>query len=160
MGGTMGSPIFERKVFGGAASICPRTCPRPHIGAVPPAGPAFLPRTAPSRRGAVRFFWDIVRTGHVGARTPHVRNGHVVTAVSLRAMAIFNRRNALLGWLSWVVAKQVLRRKAREVVPGTVEGSKRPNKSAIAAGLAAVAGVLLFWRRKRSDDDLPPPPGE
>jgi MYXO-CTERM domain-containing protein len=76
-------------------------------------------------------------------------------------MSIFNRRNALLGWLAWIGAKQVLRKKAREAVPGTVEGSKRPNKGAIAAALAAAAGVLLFWRRQRSaDDELPPPAGE
>jgi hypothetical protein len=75
-------------------------------------------------------------------------------------MAIFNRRNAMLGWLSWLVAKRVLRKKARETVPGTVEGSKRPNKGAIAAALAAAAGLLLFWRRTKSDDELPPPAGE
>lgn len=76
-------------------------------------------------------------------------------------MGIFNRRNAVLGWLSWLVAKRVLRKKAREAVPGPVEGTKRPNKGAIAAALAAVAGVLLFWRRRTSsDDELPPPAGE
>jgi hypothetical protein len=75
-------------------------------------------------------------------------------------MSIFNRRNALLGWLTWVGAKHVMKTKAREAVPGTVEGTKRPNKGAIAAGIAAVAGVLLFWRRTRSDDELPPPAGE
>jgi hypothetical protein len=37
-------------------------------------------------------------------------------------------------------------------VPGTVEGSKRPNKGAIAAALAAVGGVLWFWRRKSPSD--------
>jgi hypothetical protein len=74
-------------------------------------------------------------------------------------MAIFNRRNAVFGWLSWLVAKKVLRKKARDAVPGTVEGSKRPNKGAIATGLAALGGMLWFWRRKKSDD-LPPPAGE
>ena len=75
-------------------------------------------------------------------------------------MAIFNRRNAFLGWLSWIVAKRVIRKKAREAVPGTTEGSRRPNKSALVATFAAVAGVLLFWRRKKPDDALPPPAGE
>ncbi len=42
-------------------------------------------------------------------------------------MSIFNRRNAAVGWLSWLVAKRVLKKKAREVVPGTVEGTKRPH---------------------------------
>ena len=77
-------------------------------------------------------------------------------------MSIFNRRNAILGWLTWVGAKTVMKRKAREVVPGTVEGSKRPNKGAIAAAVAAVVGVLWFWRKKSSDgdDELPPPAAE
>ena len=69
-------------------------------------------------------------------------------------MIIFNRRNAAMGWLSWIVAKRVLKKKAKEAVPGTVEGSKRPNKTAIASMLAAVGGALWFWRRK-SDDDQP-----
>jgi hypothetical protein len=75
-------------------------------------------------------------------------------------MSIFNRRNAVLGWLTWVGAKQVLKKKAREAVPGTVEGSKRPNRGAIAAAVAAVAGVVLFWRHKRSDDEPTPPAAE
>ncbi|MDX6439346.1 MAG: hypothetical protein QOF45_1929 [Gaiellaceae bacterium] len=73
-------------------------------------------------------------------------------------MSILNRRNAVVGWLTWLTAKRVLKKKAREVVPGTVEGSKRPNKSAIATGLAAVGGLLWFWRRK-SPDDSPPASG-
>ena len=36
--------------------LLPRTCPRPHIGAVPPAGPAFSPRIAPlPQRGRFAF---------------------------------------------------------------------------------------------------------
>lgn len=75
-------------------------------------------------------------------------------------MSIFNRRNAVVGWLSWIVAKRVLKQKAKEAVPGTVEGSKRPNKSAIATGLAALGGALWFWRKKSSDDELPPSAGQ
>ena len=75
-------------------------------------------------------------------------------------MSIFNRRNAAVGWLSWIVTKRVLKKKARDAVPGTVEGSKRPNKGAIATLLAAVGGALWFWRKKSSDDELPPPTGE
>ena len=74
-------------------------------------------------------------------------------------MSIFNRRYAVLGWLTWVGAKTVVKHKARQAMPGTVEGSKRPNKGAIAAGVAAVVGVLWFWR-KSSDDELPPPAAE
>jgi hypothetical protein len=77
-------------------------------------------------------------------------------------MSIFNRRNAVVGWLTWLTAKRVLKHKARSAVPGTAEGSKRPNKGAIAAGAAAVVGVLLFWRHKSSSDEQPPaePPAE
>ena len=75
-------------------------------------------------------------------------------------MSIFNKRYAVLGWLTWVGAKTVVKHKARQAVPGTVEGSKRPNKGAIAAGVAAVVGVLWFWRKGSDDDELPPPAGE
>jgi hypothetical protein len=73
--------------------------------------------------------------------------------VSLRRMSILNRRNAVVGWLTWLTAKRVLKRKARAVVPGTVEGSKRPNKGAIATGMAALGGLLWLKRRKSSSDE-------
>jgi hypothetical protein len=75
-------------------------------------------------------------------------------------MSIFNRRNALMGWLAWVGAKTVLKRKARQALPGTVEGSKRPNRGAIATAVAAVVGVLWFWRKQSSSDEQPPPADE
>ena len=88
-----------------------------------------------------------------------------MNGVSLGRMSIFNKRNALTGWLTWIVAKRVLKKKAKDAVPGTVEGSKRPNKGAIATGVAALGGLLWFWRRQSaddagSDDELPPPAGE
>lgn len=66
-------------------------------------------------------------------------------------MGIVNKRNALLGWLTWNVGKRVARRKAKAAVPA-VEGG-RPNKPAVglAAALAALGGVLFFWRKKKSD---------
>ncbi len=68
---------------------------------------------------------------------------------------MFNRRNAAFGWLAWQVAKRVLKRKAKAAVPGTVEDSRRPNKSAIALIVAAVVGALTFWRRKGGDGGSP-----
>ena len=65
-------------------------------------------------------------------------------------MSIFNKRYAVLGWLTWVGAKTVVKHKARQAMPGTVEGSKRPNKGAIAVG------VLWFWRKSSGDAELPP----
>jgi LPXTG-motif cell wall-anchored protein len=64
-------------------------------------------------------------------------------------MGIVNKRNALLGWLTWNVGKRVARKKAKAAVPA-IEGG-RPNKPAVglAAGLAALGGVLFFWRRKK-----------
>jgi hypothetical protein len=69
-------------------------------------------------------------------------------------MSIVNKRNAVLGWATWKVGKRIAKKKAKTAVP-TVEGG-RPNKPAIAAaGAAALAGSLLFWRkaRRRHDED-------
>ena len=66
-------------------------------------------------------------------------------------MSIVNRRNAMLGWLTWTAGKRIAKRKAREAVPGVDEG--RPNKGLIVSLLAAAAAVLFFWRRKGGDGD-------
>ena len=63
------------------------------------------------------------------------------------AGSILNKRNAVIGWLTLSVGKRVAKRKARQAVPA-VEGGK-PNKPAIAAGLAGLMGVLMFWRKLR-----------
>jgi LPXTG-motif cell wall-anchored protein len=68
-------------------------------------------------------------------------------------MGVINKRNAVLGWTVWQVGKRAAKRKARDAVPGRSGESKRPNKGAIATGLAAVGGALWFWRRRRSDDN-------
>lgn len=66
-------------------------------------------------------------------------------------MGIFNRRNAAVGWVAWAVGKRVLKKKARDAVPGVDPETKRPNKSAVALAVAGLVGALTFWRR-RSDD--------
>ena len=65
-------------------------------------------------------------------------------------MGIINKRNAVLGWLTWNVGKRAARKKAKAVVPA-LEGGK-PNRPAVrlAAGLAALGGALFFWRKKKS----------
>jgi hypothetical protein len=65
-------------------------------------------------------------------------------------MGIVNRRNAVLGWTVWQVGKRVAKRKAKGAVPNIDPETKRPNKPAIVAGLAALGGVLMFWRKKGS----------
>jgi hypothetical protein len=62
-------------------------------------------------------------------------------------MGIINKRNAVLGWLTWSVGKRAAKKKAKAAVPA-VEGG-RPNKPALAAGIAALAGTLLFWRKAK-----------
>ena len=67
-------------------------------------------------------------------------------------MSIVNKRNAVLGWATWKVGKRIAKKKAKTAVP-TVEGG-RPNKPAIAAaGAAALAASLLFWRKARRRQD-------
>lgn len=60
---------------------------------------------------------------------------------------IVNTRNALLGWVTWRVGKRVAKRKARSAVPHVERG--RPNRPAIATGVAGALGALVFWRKRR-----------
>ena len=66
-------------------------------------------------------------------------------------MSILNRRNALLGYLTWQGVKGIAKRKARSAVPGRGDHAGL-NKSAIASIAASVAaavgGVFWFWRKK------------
>jgi hypothetical protein len=66
-------------------------------------------------------------------------------------MSIVNRRNAVLGWLTWLTAKSLLKHKARQAVPGMVDGTRRPNKGAIVTLLAVVGGGLWLWHRSSDD---------
>jgi LPXTG-motif cell wall-anchored protein len=68
-------------------------------------------------------------------------------------MSVFNKRNAVLGWAVWQVSKVAAKRKVKSAAPGRSGDSMRPNKGAIAAGVAAVGGAVLFWRKRRSSDD-------
>jgi UPF0716 family protein affecting phage T7 exclusion len=61
-------------------------------------------------------------------------------------MGIVNKRNAVVGWLTLKVGKRVVRKKAQEAVAA----SKRTGSGAATGALAAIGGVLLFWRRKRT----------
>ena len=74
-------------------------------------------------------------------------------------MRVFSRHNAVVGYVTWVVTKRVIRRKAKHAVPSIDPETKRPNKSAIALLLAGTAGILALRRRSGvgDDDQLPPP---
>jgi MYXO-CTERM domain-containing protein len=70
-------------------------------------------------------------------------------------MSIFNRRNALFGWLAWLTAKRMMKRKARSAVPGT-EAAGGKAGAGVAAAVAAAVGGLIFWRRRRAADEADP----
>jgi hypothetical protein len=58
-------------------------------------------------------------------------------------MGIVNKRNAVVGWIVLKLGKRAAKKKAQGAVPG-------PRTGGVAAGaLAAVGGVLFFWRKKR-----------
>ncbi len=59
-------------------------------------------------------------------------------------MGILNRRNAVVGWVAVKVGKRVVKQKAAGAVPSAKTGG------AAAGALAAIGGVLFFWRRKHS----------
>jgi len=67
-------------------------------------------------------------------------------------MGVVNRRNAVVGWLTLAVGKRVLKRKAKDAVPSVDPETKRPNKSAIALGVASLVGLLTFWRKRAGGD--------
>jgi hypothetical protein len=68
-------------------------------------------------------------------------------------MSVLNRRNAVVGWLTWSVGKRVLKKKAKNAVPGIVSETKKPNRSAIALFVAAVVGAATFWKKRAGDDE-------
>ena len=70
-------------------------------------------------------------------------------------MGVFNRRNAAVGWVTWMVGKRVLKKKAKDAVPSIDTETKKPNKSAIALLIAGTVGALTFWRKRSGDDDSP-----
>jgi hypothetical protein len=64
---------------------------------------------------------------------------------------VLNRRNAVLGWGVWQVAKRSAKFKGKGARPSV--GGGRPNKPMLAIGIASLAGALTFWRRHRAGDE-------
>jgi hypothetical protein len=67
-------------------------------------------------------------------------------------VSVINRRNAVLGYLTWVGAKVLFKQKAKAALPAVDTETKRPNKSAIALVAAGVFGALLFWKSRSEDE--------
>jgi hypothetical protein len=70
-------------------------------------------------------------------------------------VGVVNRRNAVLGWTVWQVAKRVAKRKAKGAVPSFDAETKRPNKSLVFAVVGALVGVAFFWWRGGDGDEGP-----
>ena len=68
-------------------------------------------------------------------------------------MGIVNRRNAVVGWMTLIMAKRVVKRKAKDAVPSVDPETKKPNKSAIALAAASAVGLATFARRRSGGDD-------
>jgi hypothetical protein len=73
-------------------------------------------------------------------------------------MNVMNRRNALLGWAVWTVAKGVAKRKAKSVAPSSNGGRNWQTKAAIGAatGVAVAGGAAVIWRLKSSGNGAEP----
>lgn len=61
---------------------------------------------------------------------------------------MFNKRYALLGWLTWQVGKRKAAQKGKSAVPS--DKGRRRSKALIVSALAAAGAAVFFWRR-RSD---------
>jgi hypothetical protein len=61
-------------------------------------------------------------------------------------VSVVNRRNAVIGWGVWKVAKRIVRRK-------TKSSDGPPKKSLVALGIAALAGAVTFWRSRSGGDE-------
>jgi len=61
-----------------------------------------------------------------------------------------NKRNAVLGWAVWMATKRAAKQKAKSAARS--DDSHMPNKSAVAAAIAAVGGAVWFLRRRAGSD--------
>jgi len=69
-------------------------------------------------------------------------------------MSIVNRRNAMLGWLTWEAGKRIATQQARAAVRAD-EGKSKKMKGLIVtllAAAAAVGAVVFFWWRDAADE--------
>jgi hypothetical protein len=65
-------------------------------------------------------------------------------------MSIVNKRNAVVGWVVLKLGKRAAKKKASGAVP---DARTSGIAAGALAGLAGIAGALLFWRKKRGSDE-------
>jgi hypothetical protein len=79
-------------------------------------------------------------------------------------VGVFNRRNAVIGWLTWTAGKHAVKYAAKDATKGAAPSvdpkTKRPNKSAIALLVAGGLGALTFWKKRSGGSGDTPPPAE
>jgi hypothetical protein len=64
-------------------------------------------------------------------------------------MSVINKRNAVVGWAAWQVAKRAAKRKVLRAVPSTNgPGKGRKLVAAVPVAAAAAGGAFVFWRRQ------------
>jgi hypothetical protein len=68
-------------------------------------------------------------------------------------MSVLNKRNAVLGWAVWNASKRMAKYKAKSAARGGDDGSRLPNRSAVAAAIAAAGGAVWFLRRRSGSSD-------
>jgi hypothetical protein len=72
-----------------------------------------------------------------------------------RRNEVFNRRNAVMGYIAWQGWKKVIKMKARSSMPSVDRETRKPNRSAIAL-LVVGALTVATLKLKRSGDELDP----
>jgi hypothetical protein len=76
-------------------------------------------------------------------------------------VSVFNRRNAVIGWIAWSAGKRAATYAAKDAAKGAKPSihpkTKKPNKSAIVLGVMAAVGALAFWKKSSGGSDEPPP---
>jgi hypothetical protein len=65
-------------------------------------------------------------------------------------MGVVNRRNAVVGWAAWKLAKRLLRKKAAKARPQLETATRRP-KALFALLLAGAAAIGTFLRSRAGD---------
>jgi hypothetical protein len=79
-------------------------------------------------------------------------------------VSVINRRNAVLGWVAWTVGKRAATYAAKDAAKGAKPAihpkTKKPNKSAILLGVAAVIGALMFWKTTKRPGEAEEPQPE